>query len=320
MDWIKRNLFIVVGAVVALALMGCAFFFLYSQYSENDQAKTALGEKYAELKQLIAANPHPGNDKIDNIKLAREQQAQVKAAINQLSSIVRPIAPIPDFGDRALSDSQFAGALRATAEQLRRDALNASVGLSTNYYFTFEVQKTNLNFGKDSLKPLATQLGEIKAICDIIFAARVNSLDGIRRERVTPDDSQGFTDYHDNKTVTNDLATLAPYEVTLRCFSAELGKLLAGFANSPNAILVKKINVQPGTSTMAGALAMGGDAPVGYPAMGGRYPNMGGYPMQGFPVATAARGKRGYVTKIEEAPVTVTLWLDVVKLKPPGTK
>jgi hypothetical protein len=302
MEWIKRNSFFVIGAVVALALMGLAFFFLYSQFSENDAAKEKLGQDYTELKELVGKNPHPGNDKIDNIKLAREQQVEVKAARRQLATVFRPIAPIPDVGSRELVDSQFAAALRGTVDQLRRDAANASVSIVTNYYFTFEVQKANLNFGKDSLKPLSIQLGEVKAICDIIFAARVNSLDGIRRERVAPDDNQGFSDYHDNKTVTNELASLAPYEVTLHCFSGELDKILAGFANSPHGILVKRINVQTGGSTLSA---------VSDPAMAGMFPGMG-FAARGAP----ARGRRGFVTKIEEAPVVVTLWLDVVKLNP----
>jgi hypothetical protein len=300
MQWIKRNLFFVVGAVVALALMGCAFFYLFVQYSENVKSKDLLGEKYTELKQFSGANPHPGDDKVDNIKLAQEQQKQVDEFVKKTLGYFRPIPPIPNTGAKAIRDAEFASALRTTVEQLRHDASSASVSLATNYYFTFAVQSTNLSF-KDGLQGLATQLGEIKAICDIVFAARVNSLDSIRRERVATDDSQGFSDYHDRTTVTNTLALFSPYEVTVQSFSPELGKLLAGFANTTYPILVKQMNIERATSGASMSIA---EAPPG------------GLP-QFRPVARG--GRRGQSVIIEEEPVIVTLWLDVVKMKS-GTK
>ena len=37
MSWIKRNLFFVIGSVVALALMGLAGWFLYTKWNLNNQ-------------------------------------------------------------------------------------------------------------------------------------------------------------------------------------------------------------------------------------------------------------------------------------------
>jgi hypothetical protein len=89
------------------------------------------------------------------------------------------------------------------------------------------------------------QLGEVRAICDILFKAKVNSLDNIRRERVGTDDSAGqLTDYLDKKSVTNELAVVSPYEVTFRCFTPELGAVLSGFANSSSGLVIKGINVE----------------------------------------------------------------------------
>ena len=76
------------------------------------------------------------------------------------------------------------------------------------------------------------QLAEVKAICTVLFQAKINSLDNIRRERVSEDDLKGpQTDYLPEKSVTNELAVLSPYEVTFRCFSSELAAVLAGFAS-----------------------------------------------------------------------------------------
>src|SRR5207245_362595 len=95
-----------------------------------------------------------------------------------------------------------------------------------------------------ALNPLSAQLGEVKAICDVLFQAKVNTLDYIHRERITPEDSSGATDYLNQKSVTNELAVLTPYEVKFRCFTPELGAALSGFAASPYGLLVKTINVE----------------------------------------------------------------------------
>ena len=98
------------------------------------------------------------------------------------------------------------------------------------------------------------QLGEVKNISEILFAARVNALDGIQRVRVSDDDTAGpQADYLEDVSVTNNLAVLTPYAITFRSFSPELAAVLAGFAASPNGMIVKAINIRP-----AGAAASDG--------------------------------------------------------------
>ena len=74
MAWIKRNLFFVIGAVVALALIGFAGFHNFSGWKHNAEAHEELNKAYAELNRLNNQPVHPGLGKVDNIKLAREQQ------------------------------------------------------------------------------------------------------------------------------------------------------------------------------------------------------------------------------------------------------
>ena len=54
-----------------------------------------------------------------------------------------------------------------------------------------KVQRSLVKFETGSLGALAEQLGEVKAMAEILFAARVNSLDGIQRVRVSEDDATG---------------------------------------------------------------------------------------------------------------------------------
>ena len=71
------------------------------------------------------------------------------------------------------------------------EAADASVTLPPQYGFSFEAERTLVKFAPGSLDALAQQLGEVKKICEILYAARINSLDGVRRVRVSNDDASG---------------------------------------------------------------------------------------------------------------------------------
>ena len=55
MDWIKRNLYFVIGSVVALLLLGAAGWYFYSSWKADSEALTKLHEQYANLKRLNSA-------------------------------------------------------------------------------------------------------------------------------------------------------------------------------------------------------------------------------------------------------------------------
>lgn len=252
MAWIKRNLYFVIGSLIALALMGLAGYFLYSGWSANNQILGSLNEDYEKLRRLNSAPIHPGSGQVDNIKLAKEQRDQLRDYLKKPRAYFQPIAPIPN--QPKLSDQDFTSALSHTLDQLQKDATNASVSLPPNYAFSFEAQRPRVMFAAGSLPALSVQLGEVKAISDILFSAKINSLDNIRRERVSADDSSGpQTDYIPDKSVTNELAVLTPYELTFRSFSSELAAVLSAFAASSNGFIVKTINVEPAPAAEASA-------------------------------------------------------------------
>src|SRR5215471_3950261 len=250
MSWIKRNLFFFIGSVIALLLMGLGGWYLYSKWQLNNELLGKLNDAYTQLVQLANQNPHPGNAKVDNIKLAKEQQQQLRDYIQGARKFFVRIPQIPDVPK--VTPPEFSSALSRTLEQLQRDATNASVALQPAYKFSFEAQNKRVVFDPASLEPLAIQLGEVRAICDVLFAAKINWLDFVRRERVSKDDSSGpLTDYVDQKSVTNQLGVLTPYEITFRCFTPELALVLSGFASSPNAMIIKTINIEPAPATPA---------------------------------------------------------------------
>jgi hypothetical protein len=265
MSWIKRNLFFVIGSFVALALMGLAGWFLYTKWNLNNQILADLKTNFDELKGLTTKSPHPGDGKINNIQNAKDQQLQLSNYVAKARIHFEPIQRLPSPEDAPkITDRDLTTALSKTVDQLQRQAASASVNVISNYYFSFEALRGKVSFDAKGLLPLATQLGEVKAICDVLFAAKVNSLDNIRRERVAAEDSLGGlqTDYLTEKKTTNDLAVLTPYEITFKCFSSELAAVLAGLASSPHAMMIKTINVE-GAPITQGQEQPGYGMPVG---------------------------------------------------------
>jgi hypothetical protein len=344
MDWIKRNLIFVIGGVVTLALMGLAGWYCFSGWNNNAQKRGEITTAYDELNQLYAAQPAPGDGKrVDNIKMAREQQ---KEALDFLKSLAGHLQEIPAIPARTnVSGPRFSAALQETISLLQREATNSSVIIPPGYKFSFSKQASLVTFASGSLDALAVQLGEVKAICDILNAAKVNSLDGIRRERVpgNPDDLSGpATDYFDRTSTTNELAVISSYEVAIQCFTPELAAVLAGFAASPYGLVVKAINVEPAVVPAATDLA--GAAPVyavpaadyvppaayrptGRGEMGGiggrganRFANPYAPAAQPAPVQpvtyAAAAPKSGLQTFLKEKQLKATLLVQVVKLLP----
>jgi hypothetical protein len=352
MDWIKRNLMFVVGGAVTLVLLGLAGWYSFSGYSHNVQERDKVTQAYAEMNALYSKNPAPGDgQKVNNIALAKEQQQEAREFVDKLAALLVRVPAIQDKTN--VNGREFSAALQEAISMLQREATNASVILPPRYRFSFEKQASLVTFAPGTLDHLASQLGEVKVIAEILNAAKINSLESIRRERVpgSPDDLSGpATDYIDQASVTNEWAISTPYEVTFRSFSPELAKVLAGFAQSKYGLVVKSINVEPAATTDLmnepfGAAPVYGQPvyqPIPQPAQrrtilaeedraGGRYaapnryqanpysanPNPYGAAPQPAPVAVAPVARPTLQTILKERQLKVTLLVHVVKLLPP---
>ena len=350
MDWIKRNLYFVIGSVVALLLLGGAGFYYFSTWKANSEVLAKLHEQYGKLSNLNSMNPHPGRPPdSDNIKLAKEQEEQLRVFKEQAQKAFQRIPNIPD-GPKVAGE-EFVTSLRHTIDQLQKTATNSSITLPPDYGFSFAAQRNLMRYKEGTLEPLAVQLGEVKAICDVLFQARVNNLEYIHRERITPEDAAAASlDYLNQKSVTNELAVLSPYEVKFRCFTPELAQAISGFANSSHGLIVKTINVEPAPAveanpadvTMATPVTPYYPSPVlspdasrgreegaaafrrryGLDSRYGRGPMQIPLPVQPqapVPVAPTAPSK-GLQTVLDEKQLLVTMMLNVVKLLPPPPK
>jgi hypothetical protein len=289
MDWVKRNLGFVVGSVVAVALLLFSGYYLYSNSRKNSQAREQLEAEYSELQRLSNLKPHPGKGDVDNIRRAKEQQEELVRLMKKVAQRFDPIPAIPNKPQ--VSGEDFSASLRRTIDQLNRRAQNASVILPTNYNFSFEAEKRLVKFAPGSLRPLAVQLGEVNALCDVLFNAKVNKLTGLRREPVSPDDRTGpQSDYLQTPSVTNELAVISTYEVSFESFSAELAEVISGFANSSHGLVIKDLYVGPAQEGGAAASRYGQADYTGFP---GAAPSIYSSPMAPVPAVPAAPAMGG---------------------------
>jgi hypothetical protein len=273
MPWIKRNLYWVVGGVVALGLLGGAFYYLYSSLQAEKQIDEQLNAKQALKDQLQNANPHPGTGEVDNVAEAKKDEARVKEFLTQMKHSFVPIsAP-------AVSDTyEFKLLLDSTQAELERKAERSGVVLPPRpYSFTFDAPKKSATLDPGALQPLAQQLAEVKTVCEILFDAKVHSLESVRRVAVSRVDIGA--DYLPKKAATNSLAILAPYEVIFKGFSSELAAVLNGLAQSPHCFIVRTLNTEVTTPTVISSDA-GQGGPIYHQPMPGQPPGAGHDPFR----------------------------------------
>lgn len=304
MAWIKRNLFFAIGSIVALALMGCGIWYLLSNMGVNKGTQQKLDEAYNQLDTLS----QQGTGDIAGVT---NQTQQLREVIEKFRNQFKSIPPIPNKDVNQISSQDFISVLPVTIAELERSAALASVTLPPQFGFSFEAERALTRLAPGSAGPLAVQLGEVKAICDVLYAVKINSLDSIRRERVSPDDEVGSPTYYlEKKSTTTETATLTPYEISFRCFGADLSALLTKFASSPYCFVVETLRVEPGEGYTTGGGGYGGYGGYGNPEV----PATRGYQMTPATTPTAGATKGGLTTYLDEKPIRVTLGLEIVKL------
>jgi hypothetical protein len=333
MPWIKRNLFLVVGGLIALGLLGVAGYFLYTKIQLNEEVSAQLDASTTKLKDLVNRDPHPGTPAMDNIGTAKKELQKLQTFLGDVRHY------FPPARTNQLSDREFRALLDNTINDLKRNAERSGVELaSKDYWFTFAAQKSSFSFGQGVVSPLTTQLAEIRALCNILYDAKVISLNSIKRAPIASEDS-GYTDYLTTKAQTNELAVVMPYEVTFQSFSSELASVLEGLIRSTNCFVVRNVAVEKsGDTPGADAINPYGPNPYGpspysdpyrrTPYPGNPYGPRGGgmdpslqrrYGLAPTPPPTSAPAPRtsrgGLTTVLDEKPLKVVLSLESVRVK-----
>ena len=336
MTWLKRNLFLVIGGAVAVALLCGAGFILWSQKQRADGVTVELDGLITEYQTLTGRDPFPNQENIDATKIEQTRLAGL------LEDCRRHFVPTTSYTN--IDSATFKEILENTIAELEKEAERSGVKLPEKYNFTFKAQRETTVFTAADLLPLTGQVADIRAICEVLYNARVHSLSGIRRVAVSKSD-QGSTEFLTIlKASTNaeTAAVVTPYEFTFQGFSGELANVLDGCSRSPHCLIVKNVNIEPAGAT--GASPEAEAAPVAYPVPGVSAPPDPGAPtgadilrrryglrspggLRGAadryrlnvpaPVTTvAAPVRRGPETVLDEKPLKITMLIDSVRLLP----
>lgn len=342
MLWIKRNLVLVIGIVVSIALLGGAAYYLFDNYSDNEAQQGQLDQLKGEVDQL-KMGIYPSEE---NVGLIKSNTALAEVFINDASRLLvtepyKPIAAVTLHNQ-----------LPTIIDRLRRDATNAGIELPPNYQFTFGEIKRQASIFPYQVEPLVNQLNEVSAICGVLFNAKVRALDGLQRVMAYNGDPGGpdlLTDLaqRTNSVATNLTIVSTPYRMVFRAFSGDLAAVINGLSTAKEFMVIRQLDVDATASGREG-MQPGGvpdpmmvpfGAPPGAPAM--RLPGMpapgapappaqpGGAPPRpaapvrpGMAAAPVAPPKSTLVPVLDEKPVRVTLVVEVVKVVrrslPPG--
>lgn len=306
MLWIKRNLFLAVGGLIAAALLALGIFYALNAVSRNSTLDTELDENRATLTRLYGQDPFPATTNVD---AARREADRVETAVGRMRKFFAapPVERVTGLAFRTYRDNLLA--------ELREAAKSAGIETpSAAYAFSFEEQRTRVDFDPQSFPLIPEQMADVRAICQVLIESRVNPLVNIRRARVSVDDekSRHQSDYLAQSLTTNAAlgVVISPYEVTFHSLSAELGTVLQKLAASTYGMLVKSVRVDPADEVAAGGAAGPGGGGTG---RGTRRTG----PVPGPTGAKPGASDRA-VTVLNERRFQVTLLIYVVRAEEPA--
>lgn len=319
MAWIKRNLFLVVAAVVALALLGIAGFFLWTRMQADQEVQAQLDQAIQRYEELGRRPVHPGTEdgKVNNIELAKDEHKRLESFLGDVRA---------KFGQREIptnqTDRDFRAFLDQTISELQKQASRQGVGLpETNYWFSFAAQKAAFSF--KSREMLTHQLMDVRELCELLFAAKINDLKSIRRVPASSDDNNSQDFMTDKKPVTNDFAIVTPYEITFQGFSSELARVLDRLVNARRVYVVKSVAVDQLQSEDSNTGGAGSEMMMMQQQMMMRFMRGGrGMPMMPPPTAPVAPAatRRPPNVLLDENKLRMVILLDAVRLKDPAPK
>ncbi len=273
MLWIKRNLFLASGSLVAIALLIAGLLYVSAGLSKNKQLGDEVEGTRTRLNNIYnSPEPFPH---ATNINAAKAETGKLRGAVTKTRKYFVPVQ------SERVDVRAFRTLLGKTIEDLRVAAREARTVLPTpSYAFSFETQKLRTDFGPGTFPGVPEQMMEVKALCTILFGARVPAINYIRRARVSADDRASTIgiDYLApvlvNQTIPLASAESHPYELSFDCFSPELAQVLNALARSPHGFTVKALMIEPKGGPMADAGGFGVAAAeiAPPPAPGGRPP------------------------------------------------
>ena len=101
MNWLKKNLSLVIGGAAAVGLLGFAIFFLLTGKQAADDVTAQLNEQTDALKKLVARDPHPNQE---NIEAARREQKKLAEFLQESRKFFVPVASFTNIDSAVFKD------------------------------------------------------------------------------------------------------------------------------------------------------------------------------------------------------------------------
>lgn len=325
MVWIKRNLFVVIGGVVAVALLAVAVVFAQAAKQKQSDATQSLQSYTNSVNALLNARPFPNDEAIEKF----EEESKVIQQFSRDAEQLFEYKPLERMGGQ-----QFKIHLLKALVQLQADATNSNVTIPDQYQFTFAHLVPMPNLVPYSIEPLQESLADIQNLCKILYESKVHALEDIQRFPAYPREPGriGLSfDYWPRTNVTSSEAVFksTPYAFRFRGFTSELTEVLNRFASADRFYVVRKIDVaqaggvrRPGMAGMGAGMddgEAGGDgSPAGVTAgatltLAQRMQLMQ-IRAQQQQLTLRSGAPPALRTVVDEKPLRITVVLDVVKL------
>ena len=337
MGWLKRNLFYVIGGIIALVAIGGAFVFMDGAKQRQQEAMDSLAAYTNTVNRLRNAKPYPSKEAIDKANNEAEVLKVFSTEAQKLFEYEKP---------RRMRSQDFKVHLINSLVKLRADATNNNIRLPRNFNFTFGHLLPMPNLLQYSIEPLSMHLQDIQEICRILYEARVHTITGIQRVSAYPREPGGAMLMHDVAVRTNLVTdeavfTSTPIRFSFRGFTSELTEVLNLLASDKRFYVARKVEVEGSRPRRAvGAVAgLGGAGLEGGDGMDGGGEDSEGGPATRAPItgnpndllriaqmrerARAAAALRAggnvatgptLVTVVDEKPLQVNMLVDVVKV------
>lgn len=318
MLWLKRNLIMVISALVAVGLLVGAGTYLATEYNAFEAEDAAVKQRHEGITILKGYDPAPTEE---NILTLKNNASFLKKFMGDAEGTFLSVT------NQKLDSPRFMVLIDNTIAELTKEATNAGVALpARGYGFTFGALRGDPSVVGYMIDPFVTQIEEVKSICSILYKAKVTALLSLQRVPVPNEKPGSAVDFlTDRSVVTNNYGIVVPYRVAFRCFTPELSAVLAGFAGAPQFMVVRTVNVQPADGS--GGLAEAGPPigsvpattlpgqppPVNMPVPGTMLP--GGRPTPApRPGAVQTNAPKSNLVKIlDEKALQVTLDVDIIK-------
>ena len=188
MPWLKQNLSMVIGGVIALVALSFAGLWTKQQYDDNLKVDAELTSKRSEVKGLFERQTSPTKENIASVQ--KEQELVSAQLLEPLRAKFRGY-PTPE----SMTLSDFKEILENQVSYLNRKARFTGINLPSvdegTYGFSFDDVRPKIDLEDEALKPLTFQLLQIREICEVLYDANIYGVNAIMRLPVSENDSPG---------------------------------------------------------------------------------------------------------------------------------